>query len=81
MLVAGAAVGLTGQRLSDTLSDRYARGALRPEDSRLYDRVDLYGQVANALFVTGGIAAAAGLTFHAIAPARGGAGVAVAGSF
>jgi hypothetical protein len=80
MLVAGAAVGLTGRRLSDTLEDRYERGALRPGDARLYDRVDLYAQVANALFVAGGVFTAAGLTFHAVAPA-GGAGVAVAGSF
>lgn len=81
MLVAGAAVGLTGMRLDDALQDRFDKGALRPDDARLYDRVDLYEKVANALFVAGGVATAAGLTFHAMAPAGGGAGVAVAGSF
>jgi hypothetical protein len=81
MLAAGAVVGLTGKRLADELDNRYANRALRPGDGALYDRVDRYALIANALFVAGGVTTAAGLTLHAIAPAGGGAGVAVAGSF
>ncbi|HSM93153.1 MAG TPA: hypothetical protein VLT47_09715, partial [Anaeromyxobacteraceae bacterium] len=69
-----------GMRLADALQDRFDRGALRPEDARLYDRVDRYEAVANLLFVAGGVATVGGLTLRATAPA-GGAGVAVAGSF
>lgn len=81
LLVAGVVVGLTGQRLADSLQDRFERGALRPEDASLYDRVDRYEQAANLLFIAGGTVTVAGLTLQAIAPAGGGAGVAMAGSF
>jgi hypothetical protein len=81
MLVAGAVVGLTGSRLGDALSDRYAKGALRPGDAKLYDRVDQYETIANALFVAGGVTAAAGLGFFAFTPTAGGAAVAVGGTF
>lgn len=80
LLVAGTVVGVTGQRLSDALADRYAKGALTPDDRKLYDRVELYQNLANGLFVAGGVALAAGLTFHATAT-DGGASVALAGSF
>jgi hypothetical protein len=81
MLAAGAAVGLTGRRLADALQDRFDRGALRPEDSRLYDRVDRYETLANVLLVAGGAVTLGGLTLRAMAPAGGGGGVAMAGSF
>jgi hypothetical protein len=81
MLVAGAVVGLTGKRLGDTLSDRYAMGALRPGDAKLYDRVDRYETIANALFVAGGVTAAAGIGFFIVTPTPGGATVAVAVNF
>lgn len=81
MLVGGAVVGLTGKRLSDALSDRYARGELTPDDARLYDRVRLYERVANGLFIAGGVCLASGLTLQAMVPAGGGASVALRGSF
>jgi hypothetical protein len=81
MLVAGAVVGLTGKRLADSLQDRYDRGALRPEDEPLFDKVDRYERLANILFVAGGAFSVAGLTLQAMAPAGGGAGVAMAGTF
>lgn len=81
LLVAGAAVGLSGKRLADSLQERFENRTLRPEDDRLYDRVDRYETVANALFIAGGVALTAGVTFHAMAPSGGGAGVAIAGSF
>jgi hypothetical protein len=81
MLVAGAVVGITGKRLSDTLSDRYAMGALRPGDGRLYDRVDRYALVANGLLAVGGVTTATGLGLLVFAPSGNGASVAVAGSF
>jgi hypothetical protein len=81
MLVGGAVVGLTGKQLGDALEDRYASGALRPGDAKLYDRVDLYGRLANGLFLAGGVTTAAGFGFLLLAPAGGGAGIALAGSF
>jgi hypothetical protein len=81
MITAGAVFGLTGKRLSDALQDRFDRGALRPEDEHLFDRVDSYARLANILFVAGGAATAAGLTFQVMAPSGGGAGVAMAGTF
>lgn len=81
MLAAGAVVGLTGKRLADTLEDRFEDGALRPDDARLYDRVELYEQVANGLFIAGGVVTVAGLGLHAAAAPGGGAAVAVRGTF
>jgi hypothetical protein len=81
MIAAGAVVGLTAKRLSDTLQDRFARGVLRPEDRGLYARVDRYENIANALFIGGGAFTLGGLTLQAMAPAGGGAGVAMAGAF
>jgi hypothetical protein len=81
MLVAGAAVGLTGMRLADALEDRFDDGELTPDDARLYDRVELYEKVANGLFIAGGAVTLAGLSIQAMAPQGGGAGVAVGGSF
>ncbi len=81
MITAGAVFGLSGKRLADALQDRYDRRALRPEDDRLFDRVELYERLSNLLFVAGGAATAAGLTFQVLAPAGGGAGVAMAGTF
>jgi hypothetical protein len=81
MLAAGVVAGVTGKRLGDALSDRYAVGALRPGDARLYDRVDRYALVANGLFAVGGVTTAAGLGFLVFAPSATGASVAVVGSF
>jgi hypothetical protein len=81
MIAAGAVVGLTARRLSDTLQDRFDRGVLRPDDRRLYERVDRFENVANALFIAGGAFTLGGLTLQAMAPAGGGAGVAMAGAF
>jgi hypothetical protein len=81
MIAAGAVVGLTARRLSDALQDRFDRGVLRPDDRRLYDRVDRYENIANVLFIAGGAFTLGGLTLQATAPAGGGAGVAMAGAF
>jgi hypothetical protein len=81
LLVAGAAVGLSGKRLADSLQERFENRTLRPEDDRLYDRVARYEAIANGLFIAGGVALTAGVTFHGMAPSGGGAGVALAGSF
>lgn len=81
LITAGAVVGLTGKRLSDALQDRFDRGALRPEDEHLFDRVDRYETLANVLFVAGGAFTVAGLTFQSMAPSGGGAGVAMGGRF
>lgn len=81
MLVAGAAVGLTGMRLADALEDRFDDRELTPDDARLYDRVELYEQVANGLFIAGGAFTLAGLSIQAMAPPGGGGGVAVGGKF
>lgn len=80
VLAAGVTVGVTGKRLGDALQGRYERGLLRPEDARLYRRVDQYEAIANALLMAGGALTIGGLTLFSVAPA-GGAGVAVAGSF
>ncbi|HSN13510.1 MAG TPA: hypothetical protein VLT61_02695 [Anaeromyxobacteraceae bacterium] len=80
MIAAGAVVGLTAKRLSDALQDRFDRGVLRPDDRRLYERVDRYENVANVLFIAGGAFTLGGLTLQAMAPG-GGAGVAMAGAF
>jgi hypothetical protein len=77
----GAVFGLSGLRLADALDHRYEAGTLRPGDRKLYDTVDRYRRVANTLFIAGGAATAVGLGFLVVAPAPGGATVAIGGSF
>jgi hypothetical protein len=85
MVAGGVIAGLYGKRLSASLEKKYLDGNLTPADASAYDRVQTSSLVANTLLIGGGLVAATGLTFWAIAPdvqqVRGRTTVGVAGSF
>jgi len=82
---AGALVGALDQRLTDDLERKYREGRLTGADAGSYRTVERYNLAANALFVAGGVAAAAGVTLWSIAPdvapTRGGATIRLSGRF
>jgi len=85
LLAAGAAAGLVGKRMSDSLDAKYRDRSLAGADLSAYDRVDKISFATNALLVAGGVATAGGLALWAVAPivapAHGGAQVGVSGRF
>lgn len=83
-LAGGVVFGYLGRKLNDDLSAKYSSHTLTAADSGSYGTLDKYALGANVLFIAGGVLAATGVTFWALAPDVGGYNgmrVGVSGSF
>jgi hypothetical protein len=64
----GVVFGLLAKGLNADLTDRYKSHSLVPADRAKYDHLGTYNVLATTMMIGGGVLAAAGVTFWALAP-------------
>jgi hypothetical protein len=64
----GVVFGLLAKGLNGDLTSRYQSHSLVPEDRAKYDHLKTYNVLATTMMIGGGVLAAAGVTFWALAP-------------